>query len=102
MTEHLTLISHNLCPYVQRAAIALLEKDVAFERITIDLSNKPDWFLAISPTGKVPLLRVARGDGSKAVLFESTATVTSKRLSFRPRSAPPGPRAATTRTSTTG
>jgi len=72
MTEHLTLISHNLCPYVQRAAIALLEKDVAFERITIDLSNKPDWFLAISPTGKVPLLRVARDDGLMAVIFEST------------------------------
>jgi glutathione S-transferase len=72
MTEHLTLISHNLCPYVQRAAIALLEKDVAFERITIDLSNKPDWFVAISPTGKVPLLRVARDNGLKAVLFEST------------------------------
>jgi glutathione S-transferase len=72
MTEHLTLISHNLCPYVQRAAIALLEKDVAFERITIDLSNKPDWFLAISPTGKVPLLRVARDDGLTAVIFEST------------------------------
>jgi glutathione S-transferase len=72
MTEHLTLISHNLCPYVQRAAIALLEKGVPFERITVDLSNKPGWFVALSPTGKVPLLRVARDDGSKAVLFESS------------------------------
>jgi len=62
----LTLISHELCPFVQRAAIALTEKGVAFERITVDLANKPDWFLAISPLGKVPLLKV--GD---AVIFES-------------------------------
>lgn len=40
----LQLISHALCPYAQRAAIALAEKGVAFERIDIDLSAKPDWF----------------------------------------------------------
>jgi glutathione S-transferase len=62
----LTLISHDLCPYVQRAAIALTEKGVPFERRYIDLANKPDWFLAISPLGKVPLLQA--GD---AVIFES-------------------------------
>lgn len=67
----LTLVSHHLCPYVQRAAIALLEKGVAFERVTIDLAAKPDWFSAISPLGKVPLLRVAQSDGPEAVLFES-------------------------------
>ena len=67
----LTLISHHLCPYVQRAAIALAEKGVAFERITIDLANKPDWFRAISPLGKVPLLKVARQGQDDAVLFES-------------------------------
>jgi len=70
MTPKLTLISHKLCPYVQRAVIALAEKGVAFERIDIDLANKPDWFLKISPLGKVPVLRVATGDG-EAVLFES-------------------------------
>ena len=67
----LTLVSHHLCPYVQRAAIALLEKGVAFERVSIDLAAKPDWFTAISPLGKVPLLRVARPGGGEAVLFES-------------------------------
>lgn len=67
----LTLVSHHLCPYVQRAAIALLEKGVAFERVTIDLAAKPTWFSAISPLGKVPLLRVTQSDGSEAVLFES-------------------------------
>ena len=68
----LTLISHHLCPYVQRAAIALFEKNVPFERITIDLANKPDWFMEISPLGKVPLLRIEQADGSEAVLFESS------------------------------
>jgi glutathione S-transferase len=70
MTPKLTLISHKLCPYVQRAVIALTEKGVSFERIDIDLANKPDWFLKISPLGKVPVLRVATSDG-EAVLFES-------------------------------
>jgi len=68
---HLTLVSHHLCPYVQRAAIALAEKGVPFERRHVDLSAKPDWFLAISPLGKVPLLVVNQADGTQAVLFES-------------------------------
>ena len=62
----LKLISHNLCPYVQRAVIALTEKGVPFERIDIDLANKPDWFLKISPLGKTPVLVV--GDHA---IFES-------------------------------
>jgi glutathione S-transferase len=62
----LQLISHRLCPYVQRAVIALTEKGVPFERIDIDLANKPDWFLALSPLGKTPVLRA--GD---TPIFES-------------------------------
>jgi len=52
----LTLISHALCPYVQRAVIALKEKGIAYERIDIDLAAKPGWFLAVSPLGKTPVL----------------------------------------------
>lgn len=55
---------------MQRAAIALTEKRVAFERVYVDLSDKPDWFRAVSPLGKVPLLRVAIG-GGEHVIFES-------------------------------
>ena len=62
----LTLVSHALCPYVQRVAIVLREKGLAFERRTIDLAHKPDWLLAISPLGKTPVLQV-RGQS----LFES-------------------------------
>src|ERR1700752_811897 len=66
MSAPLKLISHKLCPYVQRAVIALTEKGVPFERLDIDLDNKPDWFLKISPLGKTPVLVV--GD---TAIFES-------------------------------
>ena len=61
-----TLVSHHLCPYVQRAVIALREKQVPFERIDIDLANKPEWFNALSPLGKTPVLKVG-----EVAIFES-------------------------------
>ena len=67
----LTLVSHQLCPYVQRAAISLAEKGVPFERQDVDLANKPHWFCRISPLGKVPLLQVAI-DEREETIFEST------------------------------
>ena len=66
MTPQLTLASHVLCPYVQRAVIVLKEKGVPFERRDVDLAHKPDWFLACSPLGKTPVLLV---DGE--AIFES-------------------------------
>lgn len=67
------LVSHALCPYVQRAAIVAAEKAVAIERIFIDLAAKPDWFLALSPTGKVPVLIVEDPRRGACALFESAA-----------------------------
>src|SRR5258708_36130599 len=66
MVARIKLISHKLCPYVQRAVIALTEKGTAFERIDIDRAHKPDWFLAISPLGKTPVLQV-----DDVAIFES-------------------------------
>jgi glutathione S-transferase len=66
--QPITLVSHALCPYVQRAAIVAAEKGVGLDRIVIDLGNKPDWFIQRSPTGKVPLLMVGN-----TTLFESAA-----------------------------
>ena len=54
--EALTLVSHALCPYVQRAAIAMTEKGMGFDRRVVDLANKPDWFHTVSPLGKTPVL----------------------------------------------
>ncbi len=82
----LTLISFDLCPYVQRAAIALAEKGVPFERRDVDLVNKPDWFEAISPLGKVPLLQV-----DDEVLFESAVIVEYLEETQAPRLHPAEP-----------
>ncbi|TGL57290.1 glutathione S-transferase family protein [Leptospira ognonensis] len=60
------LISFKLCPYVQRSVITLKEKNVSFDIAYIDLANKPDWFLKISPLGRVPVLQIGN-----EVLFES-------------------------------
>jgi glutathione S-transferase len=65
------LISFELCPYVQRSVMTLREKKVAYDIDYIDLSDRPDWFVELSPLGKVPVLEVTRDDGSKVVLFES-------------------------------
>jgi len=66
MSSPLVLVSHALCPYVQRAVVVLTEKGVPFERRDIDLANKPGWFLKVSPLGKTPVLLV----GDEAI-FES-------------------------------
>ena len=63
------LVSFKTCPWVQRAAIVLREKKVDFEFRHIDPDNRPDWFLAISPHKKVPVLRV----DDRVSLFESNA-----------------------------
>jgi glutathione S-transferase len=63
------LVSFKACPWVQRVAIVLREKKVDFEFRHIEADNRPDWFRAISPHNKVPVLRV---DDSVS-LFESNA-----------------------------
>ena len=63
------LVSFKTCPWVQRAAILLREKNTPFEFRHIDPDNRPDWFLAISPHKKVPVLRI----DDKVSLFESSA-----------------------------
>lgn len=66
----LKLISFELCPFVQRSVITLLEKGMDFEisYLTLqELKNPPEWFQEISPLGKVPVLRV-----DDTTLFESS------------------------------
>jgi glutathione S-transferase len=84
------LISFKLCPYVQRAAIVLAEKGVPFERVDIDLANKPDWFLKLSPLGKVPVL-VVEQDGREEVLFESAVIAEYLDETLAPRLHPADP-----------
>jgi glutathione S-transferase len=63
------LCSFKTCPWVQRAAIVLQAKRVPYEITYIDRDKRPDWFLAVSPHSKVPVLMI---DGKEA-LFESNA-----------------------------
>lgn len=65
------VVSFKICPFVQRVTALLEAKGVPYDIDFIDLSNKPQWFLDISPTGQVPLLITETGDA----LFESDAIV---------------------------
>lgn len=62
------LVSFKLCPFVQRVAIVLNQKAIAYDIEYIELANPPDWFLRLSPFKKVPLLQV-----ENQAILDSTA-----------------------------
>lgn len=66
---HYRLVSFKSCPWVQRVAIVLREKGLPFAFQHIEADNRPEWFAALSPHNKVPVLRL---DDASA-LFESNA-----------------------------
>lgn len=61
------LVSYKLCPFVQRVAIVLHQKNIEHDIEYIDLAKPPEWFLELSPFKKVPILQI---DGD--VLWESS------------------------------
>lgn len=65
------VVSFKICPFVQRVTALLEVKNVPYEIEFISLSDKPQWFLDISPTGQVPVLITEDG----TPLFESDAIV---------------------------
>ncbi|MEM9489252.1 MAG: glutathione S-transferase N-terminal domain-containing protein, partial [Myxococcota bacterium] len=65
----LKVVSFKICPFVQRVLALLEAKNIRYEVQYIDLSDKPRWFLDISPNGQVPLLITESGQA----LFESDA-----------------------------
>ena len=84
---HYLLVSFKTCPWVQRAAIVLREKKIDFEFRHIEPDNRPDWFLAISPHKKVPVLRI----DDKVSLFESNAIAEYLDETIAPRLHPEDP-----------
>ena len=64
--SELKLYSYEACPYAQRTQIALLEKQLDYELIEVDLYDRPSWWADLSPYGKVPLLK-----HGNAVVYES-------------------------------
>jgi glutathione S-transferase len=81
------LVSFKTCPWVQRAAIVLREKKIDFEFRHIDRDNRPDWFLAISPHKKVPVIRI----DDRVSLFESNAIAEFLDETIAPRLHPEDP-----------
>ncbi len=65
------VISSTICPFVQRVTALLEQKKIPYDIDYIDLGDKPDWFLRISPNAQVPILITESG----APLFESDAIV---------------------------
>ncbi len=63
------IVSFKICPFVQRVTALLEAKQIPYQIDYISLSDKPDWFLELSPTGQVPVLVTEGG----TPLFESDA-----------------------------
>ena len=58
---HPVLYSFRRCPYAIRARLALHASGVAIELREVDLRNKPESMLAVSPKGSVPVLVLPDG-----------------------------------------
>ena len=81
------LCSFKTCPWVQRAAIVLRAKGVDYDITYIDRDNRPDWFLAMSPHAKVPVLII----DEREALFESNAIAEYLDETTEPRLHPADP-----------
>ncbi|KAJ6987031.1 hypothetical protein NC653_020299 [Populus alba x Populus x berolinensis] len=46
------------CPFCQRVLLSLEEKKIPYKSHLINLGDKPQWFLEISPEGKVPVVKI--------------------------------------------
>ncbi|CAL8468830.1 g8371 [Coccomyxa elongata] len=64
-SDRLLFVNSSECPFAQRTWIALIEKQVPYTKVDINLRNetgqyapetKPAWFLQLNPNGKVPVL----------------------------------------------
>lgn len=86
MPDNFHLISSVTCPWVQRSVITMRAKGVEFDVTYVNLQDKPDWFLDISPHGKVPVLKV-----DDVALFESNAIAEYLDETFEPRLHPADP-----------
>jgi glutathione S-transferase len=51
-----TLYDAPRCPFCARVRIVLAEKDIPYEPVVIDLSDRPAWIYEKNPSGKVPVL----------------------------------------------
>jgi len=73
VSDKLQLFNHPVCPFGQRAFLAVEEKEVEYEWVHINLGAeaKPAWYLEVNPRGTVPALRTTDG----RVILESAVCV---------------------------
>ncbi len=53
----LVIYGSPVSPFVRKVAAVCIEKDVPFEVDAVDVFNPPEWFRAISPLKRIPVLR---------------------------------------------
>jgi len=82
--EPLKLYGGWFCPFVQRAWIVLVEKEIPHQYIEINPYHKAPEFLALNPRGLIPTLAVP---GRSGALYESTVV-----CEFLDEGYPQGPR----------
>lgn len=68
ISEKLTLVASQFSPYGHRVEMALIEKDLPYQKKGVNLFDKPDWFIKDAPLSKAPILY-----SDDTVLFNSTA-----------------------------
>lgn len=59
--KHLRLYGHHLCPFVQRAMLALAAKGAEYQFVGVDLTHKNPWHININ-NGLVPFLEIPDGE----------------------------------------
>ncbi|EDV96331.1 pyrimidodiazepine synthase [Drosophila grimshawi] len=62
------LYSMRFCPYAQRAHLALLAKQVPHHSVYINLTEKPEWLVDVSPLLKVPALQLVAEKGEPSLI----------------------------------
>lgn len=73
----MTLILYGapLSPFVRKAEVVLREKGIPFESESVNILPMPDWFKAISPARRIPVLRDTSigSEGRAGTLPDSSA-----------------------------
>ena len=64
--NYVRLYGHHLCPFVEKARLALAARNVQYQKCEMDLNNKAPWHVALN-NGFVPLLEFPDG----TIIYES-------------------------------
>lgn len=66
----LRLFSMRFCPFAHRVHLVLNAKNIPYNVAYINLSEKPEWYSEVNPTGKVPALQLVN-EPNQPFLIES-------------------------------